>query len=66
LRYAPTAALIGIVVPELLPWSAGVGPVPDIKALAALFAIFIFWRTRSTVLVIIGGMVGYWILKAIV
>jgi branched-subunit amino acid transport protein len=65
LRYAPTAALIGIVVPELLPWSAGFGAVLDVKALAALFAIFVFWRTRSTVLVIVGGMVAYWVLRAV-
>jgi branched-subunit amino acid transport protein len=65
LRYAPTAALIGIVVPELLPWRAGVGPVLDIKVFAALIAILVFWRTRSTVLIIVGGMVAYWLLRAI-
>jgi branched-subunit amino acid transport protein len=65
LRYAPTAALIGIVVPELLPWRAGAGPVLDIKVFAALIAILVFWRTRSTVLIIVGGMVAYWLLKAL-
>ncbi|MFW7340238.1 AzlD domain-containing protein [Pollutimonas sp. H1-120] len=65
LRYAPTAALIAIVVPELLPWRAGVGPVLDIKVVAALIAILIFWRTRSTVLIIVGGMMAYWLLKAL-
>lgn len=65
LRYAPTAALIAIVVPELLPWRAGVGPVLDIKVIAAAIAILIFWRTRSTVLIIVGGMMAYWLLKAL-
>jgi|SRR5690606_10441191 len=65
LRYAPTAALIGIVVPELLPWKAGVGPVFDIKVLAALVAVLLYWRTRSSLLVIVGGMVAYWILRAV-
>jgi branched-subunit amino acid transport protein len=65
LRYAPTAALIGIVVPELLPWRAEGGAVLDVKVLAALVAIFLFWRTRSTVLVIVGGMAALWILRAL-
>ncbi|HUG57596.1 MAG TPA: AzlD domain-containing protein [Candidimonas sp.] len=65
LRYAPTAALIGIVVPELLPLKAGVGPVFDIKVLAAGAAILLYWRTRSSLMVIVGGMVAYWILKAV-
>ncbi|NYT58846.1 AzlD domain-containing protein [Alcaligenaceae bacterium] len=64
LRYAPTAALVGIVVPELLPWTES-GPVVDIRVLAALAAILVFWRTRSTVMVIVGGMIAYWILKAL-
>lgn len=65
LRYAPTAALIGIVVPELLPWRAEGGAVLDVRVLAALVAIFLFWRTRSTVLVIVGGMAALWILRAL-
>ncbi|MGB6106197.1 MAG: AzlD domain-containing protein [Pusillimonas sp.] len=64
LRYAPTAALVGIVVPELLPWAES-GPVLDIRVVAAIVAILVFWRTRSTVMVIVGGMVAYWILKAL-
>ncbi len=63
LRYAPTAALIGIVVPELLPWRPDVGVVLDVKALAALIAIFLYWRTGSTLFVIVGGMVAFWGLR---
>jgi len=64
LRYAPVAALVGIVVPELLPWTE-TGPVVDIRILAAIAAVLVFWRTRSTVLVIVVGMVAYWVLKVL-
>lgn len=65
LRYAPTAALIGIVIPELLPWDPDTGPVFDLKVLAAVVAILLYWRTRSSLLVIVGGMLAYWVLRAI-
>ncbi|MCC2594958.1 AzlD domain-containing protein [Pusillimonas sp. MFBS29] len=64
LRYAPTAALVGIVVPELSPWTES-GPVIDIRLMAAIIAILVFWRTRSTVMVIVGGMIAYWVLKGL-
>ncbi|PLC53066.1 hypothetical protein CR155_14795 [Pollutimonas nitritireducens] len=63
LRYAPTAALVGIVVPELLPWHANTGYALDIKMLAAVAAVGLYWRTRSSLLVIVGGMFAYWILR---
>lgn len=59
-RYAPVAALAGIVVPELLPWQPGVALVFDARPLAALAAIILYWRTGSTLAVIIGGMVAFW------
>lgn len=65
LRYAPTAALVGIIVPELLPWQAGVGPIFKVDAIAAVVAILVFIRTRSTVLIIVSGMVALWVLKAL-
>lgn len=63
LRYAPVAALVGIVVPELIPWHAEAGIVFDARALAAVTAIFLFWRTQSTLVVILGGMVAFWALQ---
>lgn len=67
LRYAPVAALIAIIVPELLPWEQGGTPVFDIPLiLAALVAVFIFIRTRSTVLVIVSGMLTLWLLQALI
>lgn len=63
LRYAPVAALIGIVIPELLPWRPGAGIVFDARALAAVAAVFLFLRTRNTLFVIIGGMVAFWVFR---
>ncbi len=65
LRYAPTAALAGIIVPELLPWHEGASALLDIKVWAAVVAVLVFWRTRSTVMVIVAGMLAYWLLKAL-
>lgn len=65
LRYAPTAALIGIVVPEVMPWQAGGVPEFDIRLLAALVAVLVFLRTRSTVGVIVSGMIALWSLNTV-
>lgn len=62
-RYAPVAALVGIIVPELLPWNPEAGLVFDARALAAVIAIVLYLRTRSTLAVIIGGMVAFWALQ---
>lgn len=59
-RYAPVAALVGIIVPELLPWHADTGLVFDERPLAALVATVLFIRTGSTLAVIVGGMVALW------
>ncbi|MBB1596242.1 AzlD domain-containing protein [Achromobacter sp. UMC46] len=63
LRYAPAAALTAIVVPDLLPWKAGLGPVFDYKLVAGVVAVLVFLRTRSAVLVIIVGMLVLWGLR---
>lgn len=63
LRYAPVAALTAIVVPDLLPWKAGLGPVFDYKLLAGIVGIVVFLRTRSAVLVIVAGMLVLWGLR---
>ncbi|MBR8653695.1 AzlD domain-containing protein [Achromobacter sp. Marseille-Q0513] len=63
LRYAPAAALTAIVVPDLLPWKAGLGPVFDYKLVAGVLAVLVFLRTRSAVLVIIVGMLVLWGLR---
>jgi branched-subunit amino acid transport protein len=63
LRYAPVAALTAIVVPDLLPWRAGVGPVLDIKLLAGIVGGLMFLFVRNTVLVIVAGMAALWGLR---
>jgi branched-subunit amino acid transport protein len=63
LRYAPAAALTAIVVPDLLPWKAGLGPQLDMKLLAGVVGIVVFLRTRSAVAVIVTGMLVLWGLR---
>lgn len=65
LRYAPAAALTGIIVPELLPWTQSGGPVLDVRLAAGLLGIAIFLRTRSTIFMIGGGMLALWGLRAL-
>jgi len=63
LRYAPGAALVGIVIPELLPWHGAVDSPFGFKALAALVGVLVFLRTRSSVLLIVAGMITLWLLR---
>lgn len=63
LRYAPVAGLVAIIVPEIMPWEAGIGPVFDLKLIAALLSIVLFQVTRNAVVLIIGGTVALWILR---
>lgn len=63
LRYAPVAALVAIIVPELLPWSIATGPSIDLRLPAALAAIAIMVATRSAMLTIAGGMLLLWVLR---
>ncbi len=62
LRYAPVAALTAIIVPDLLPWEAGASAIFDVKMLAAAVAVLIYWRTRSTIGLMVGGMCAYWVI----
>ena len=65
-RYAPAAALTAIIVPELLPWnpSAG-GAVVDERLVAALVATWLFHKTRNTLVMILGGMAVFWVVRAL-
>jgi branched-subunit amino acid transport protein len=63
LRYAPAAALTAIVIPDLLPWRAGLGPQFDLKLLAGIAAVAVFLRTRSAMAVIVAGMLVLWALR---
>lgn len=61
LRYAPLAALTGIVIPELLPWHPIDGPQVDLRLLAAAIAVGVFLWTRNGFLLIVSGMAALWI-----
>lgn len=63
LRYAPVAALTAIVVPELAPWDQGVAAFYDTRMMAAVVAVLLYVFTRSTLLVIVGGMASFWLLR---
>ncbi|MDQ8034161.1 hypothetical protein CEG14_05380 [Bordetella genomosp. 1] len=63
LRYAPAAALTAIVVPDMLPWKAGLGPIFDYKLVAGVVGVIVFLRTRSAVAVIVSGMLVLWGLR---
>jgi branched-subunit amino acid transport protein len=67
LRYAPAAALTAIIVPILLPWSVpdSMATVIDQRLLAAIVAIWLFQKTRNVLIMIIGGMVAFWVFRAV-
>ena len=63
LRYAPVAALAGIIVPDLLPWDGTASIVLDLRLPAAAIAAVVMVRTRSSILTIIAGMLALWGLR---
>lgn len=63
LRYAPVSALIAIIIPELLPLTSQPAELVDIRVIAAICAVIIFLVARSTMAVILGGMVVLWSLQ---
>lgn len=66
LRYAPAAALTGIIIPQLLPWHPELGPAFDLRIVSAVLAIWVFQRTRSTMLLIVSGMAFLWLSRGLV
>lgn len=60
LRYAPLAALTGIIVPELLPWHPELGPQVDLRLFAAVIATALFCWTRNSFVLIVSGMAVLW------
>lgn len=55
-RYAPVAALVGIIVPDVLPWAGGELPQLDARLPAVVVAAWVMWRWRSALLTIAIGM----------
>lgn len=62
LRYAPVAALVGIIIPELIPLSANPALIINSRAIAAVVAVILYLRTSNALYVILGGMVALWVI----
>jgi len=66
LRFAPVAALIAIVVPELFPLSgAQYTSEVFLKIISAGLAVLVYLHTRNALYLMLSGMVCFWILKAL-
>lgn len=64
LRYVPVAALMAIIVPELLMQDGTLNLNPlNPRLLAGLLAVFIAVRTRSVTWTIMLGMLAFWLLR---
>ncbi len=59
LRYVPPAVLSAIILPEMLVRDGQIFLSPlNPRLLAGLLAMLVAWRTRSTTLTIVVGMLG--------
>lgn len=64
LRYVPVAALMAIIVPELLMVDGMLNLNPlNPRLLAGLLAIGVAVRTRSVTWTIVAGMAAFWLLR---
>jgi len=66
LRYAPVAALTAIIVPELAPLEQGWQAFYATPWLAAWVAVVVYAITRSTLLLMIVGMLAYSLLRWVI
>jgi Predicted membrane protein len=66
LRFVPIAVLTAIIVPQLvLPQGIIDLSLKNPRWIAGLLAAVIAWKTRNIFLTIVVGMVGLWILQAL-
>ena len=66
LAYLAPAILAAIIVDQVFPATSDGGPSLDLPRLgAALLAVAVAWRTRSTMATIGSGMVALWALQAL-
>ena len=64
LRFVPPAVLSAIVVPELLIRSDHLDvSLMNFRLLAGLVAVLVAWRTKNTLLTILGGMLALLLLE---
>ncbi len=67
LRYVAPAVLAALVAPAVLlhDGALDVSPASNPRAIAALVAIVIAWKTKNVVAVIVAGMSVVWVLQAV-
>lgn len=67
LQYVAPAVLAALVAPAVLMRdnSIDLSPVTNPRALAALIALLIAWKTKSVAAVIVAGMAVVWLLQAL-
>ena len=66
LRFVPPAVLSAIVVPELMIQSDQIDvSLTNFRLLAGIVAMLVAWRTKNTLLTILGGMLTLLILEFI-
>jgi branched-subunit amino acid transport protein len=64
LRFVPPAVLTAIVVPELLIRSGQMDvSLTNFRLLAGVMAVLVAWKTRNTLLTIVGGMLTLLLLE---
>ena len=64
LRFVPPAVLSAIVVPELLIRSDRLNlSLMNFRLLAGIVAVLVAWRTKNTLLTILGGMLALLLLE---
>ena len=67
LRFVAPAVLAALVAPAVLlrEGSVDVSPATNPRALAALIALLIAWKTKNVAAVIVTGMAVIWLLQAL-
>ncbi|EXI72188.1 MAG TPA: AzlD domain-containing protein [Candidatus Accumulibacter phosphatis] len=66
LRFVPAAVMAAIIAPPLFFAVGAPNIVPDLPRMAAAaLAALIAWRTRSTLLTVVLGMLALWALQAL-
>ena len=66
LRFVPPAVLSAIVVPDLLIRSGQIDlSLMNFRLLAGVVAVLVAWRTKNTLLTILGGMLALLLLEFI-
>jgi branched-subunit amino acid transport protein len=64
LRFVPPAVLSAIVVPELLIRSGSMDfSLTNFRLLAGVVAVLLAWKTKNTLLTIVGGMLALLLLE---